>query len=134
MDMREIITLSLTMCAPKSCFNVIYNMLPTSDVLFSITTMRIHMSPVTIKFLLMKFLLETMWLPRLQESGFLCFRSGKEGGYTENQNLHAGWRDVSEVESTDCSSRGLRFNSQHQNGSSQLPVISVSGDLTPSCM
>jgi hypothetical protein len=42
------------------------------------------------------------------------------------------WSDGSLVKSTDCSSRGPRFNSQHLHGSSQLSVTPVSGDLVPS--
>ena len=42
-----------------------------------------------------------------------------------------GWRDGSEVKSTDCSSRRPRFNSQHPHGSSQLSVTPVPGNLTP---
>jgi len=43
-----------------------------------------------------------------------------------------GWKDGSVIKSTGCSSRGFRFNSQHPCGSSQLSVIPVPGDLTPS--
>jgi hypothetical protein len=43
-----------------------------------------------------------------------------------------GWRDGSIVKSTGRYSRGPRFCSQHPHGSSQLSVIPVSGDLTPS--
>ena len=42
-----------------------------------------------------------------------------------------GWRDSSVVKSTDYSSRGPRFNSQHPHGSSQLSVTPVPGDPTP---
>ena len=38
----------------------------------------------------------------------------------------------SAVESTDCSSRGPRFNSQHPHNSTYLSVTPVPGDLTPS--
>lgn len=38
-----------------------------------------------------------------------------------------GWRDVSEVKNTDCSCRGLGFNSQYPPVSSQLSVIPVLG-------
>ncbi|CAO2590642.1 hypothetical protein LEMLEM_LOCUS5939, partial [Lemmus lemmus] len=41
-----------------------------------------------------------------------------------------GWRDGSVVKSTDCSSRGPGFNSQHPHGSSQLSEDPVPGDLT----
>jgi hypothetical protein len=34
-----------------------------------------------------------------------------------------GWRDGSEVKSTDCSSRGLEFNSQQPHGGSQPSVM-----------
>ena len=39
-----------------------------------------------------------------------------------------GWRDGSEVKSTDCSSRGPEFNSQQPHGDSQ-PSIMRSGTL-----
>ena len=42
------------------------------------------------------------------------------------------WRDGIVVKSTDCSSRGLGFNSQHLHGSSQLSGTPVSWDLTSS--
>jgi hypothetical protein len=34
-----------------------------------------------------------------------------------------GWRDDSAVKITDCSSRGLEFNSQHPHGGSQPSVM-----------
>jgi hypothetical protein len=34
-----------------------------------------------------------------------------------------GWRDGSEVKSTDCSSRGPEFNSQQSHGGSGLSVM-----------
>ena len=34
-----------------------------------------------------------------------------------------GWRDGSEVQSTDCSSRGPEFNSQQPHGGSQPSVM-----------
>jgi hypothetical protein len=34
-----------------------------------------------------------------------------------------GWRDVSEVKSMDCSSRGTEFNSQQLHGDSQPSVM-----------
>jgi hypothetical protein len=34
-----------------------------------------------------------------------------------------GWRDGLVAKSTDCSSRGLEFNSQHPHGGSQPSVI-----------
>ena len=43
-----------------------------------------------------------------------------------------GWRNGSAVKSTDCSSRGPGFNSQHKHVSSQLSENPVTGDLTPS--
>jgi hypothetical protein len=46
--------------------------------------------------------------------------------------LFRGWRDGSEVKSTDCPSRAPRLSSQHLHGSSQLSVTTVSGDLMPS--
>jgi hypothetical protein len=46
--------------------------------------------------------------------------------------LRAGEMDGSEFESTDCSSRGPGFNSQHPQSSSQLSVTPVPGDLIPS--
>jgi hypothetical protein len=33
--------------------------------------------------------------------------------------INGGWKDGSAVKSTDCSSRGLEFNSQQPHGSSQ---------------
>lgn len=41
-------------------------------------------------------------------------------------------RDGSTVKSTDCSSKGSRFNSQHSHGSSRLSVAPDPGELTPS--
>jgi hypothetical protein len=43
-----------------------------------------------------------------------------------------GWRDHSEVKSTDCSSRGPEFSSQQPHGGSQSPIILDAGDLMPS--
>jgi hypothetical protein len=37
--------------------------------------------------------------------------------------VFGGWRDGSAVKSTDCSSRGPRFNSQHPHGSLQPSII-----------
>lgn len=51
--------------------------------------------------------------------------------FIEDRDI-AGWRDVSEVESTGCSSEGSGFSSQYPHGSSQLPVTLPSGDPTPS--
>jgi hypothetical protein len=45
--------------------------------------------------------------------------------------LKQRWRDGSAVKSTDCSSRGPRFNSKHPHGGSQLSVTPVPGTLTP---
>jgi hypothetical protein len=39
------------------------------------------------------------------------------------KTLLLGWRDCSVVKSTDCSSRGPEFNSQHPHGGSQPCVI-----------
>jgi hypothetical protein len=40
------------------------------------------------------------------------------------------WRDGSAVQSTDCSSRGPVFNSQHPHDSSQtITITTVPGDL-----
>ncbi|KAL1786305.1 tRNA-splicing endonuclease subunit Sen15 [Sigmodon hispidus] len=44
---------------------------------------------------------------------------------THPKYLEMGWRDGSVVKSTDCSSGGHEFNSQHPHGSSQLSVVSV---------
>ena len=41
---------------------------------------------------------------------------------------YGGWRDDSEVKSTDCSSRGPEFNSQQPHGGSQ-PSVMRSGAL-----
>lgn len=56
-----------------------------------------------------------------------AFFLGEESLYST-----AGWRDGSEVERADCSSRGPRFSSQHQRSSSQLSAAPVPGDPTPS--
>lgn len=40
-----------------------------------------------------------------------------------------GWRDGPVVKNTGCSSRGRRFHSQHQHGSSQLSVTPALEDL-----
>jgi len=42
--------------------------------------------------------------------------------------ISLGWRDGSVVKSTDCSSRGLEFNSQQPHGGSQ-PSVMGSGAL-----
>jgi hypothetical protein len=39
------------------------------------------------------------------------------------KNLLLGWRDGSEVKSTDCSSKGPEFNSQQPHGGSQPSII-----------
>jgi hypothetical protein len=39
------------------------------------------------------------------------------------RDLVSGWRDGSEVKSTDCSSRGYEFNSQQLHGGSQPSVM-----------
>jgi hypothetical protein len=39
-----------------------------------------------------------------------------------NESIIQGWRDGSEVKSTDCSSRGPEFNSQQLRGGSQPSV------------
>jgi hypothetical protein len=44
------------------------------------------------------------------------------------KNKYRGWRDGSEVENTDCSSRGPEFNSQQPHYNSQ-PSIMVYGAL-----
>jgi hypothetical protein len=41
----------------------------------------------------------------------------------ELKGTRRGWRDGSEVKSTDCSSRGPDFNSQQPHGGSQPPVM-----------
>lgn len=43
-----------------------------------------------------------------------------------------GWIDGSEVRSTDCFSRGPRFNYQHSYCRSQLSVFPILGHQTPS--
>jgi hypothetical protein len=43
----------------------------------------------------------------------------------EKMSIAQGWRDGSAANGTDCSSRGLEFNSQHPHGSSQLSVTTV---------
>jgi hypothetical protein len=39
------------------------------------------------------------------------------------KNVYEEWREGSAVRSTDCSSRGLEFNSQQQHGGSQPSVM-----------
>ncbi|CAH7196618.1 Gm16181 [Phodopus roborovskii] len=46
----------------------------------------------------------------------------------DNTCRNMGWRDGSEVKSTDCSSRGPEFNSQQPHGGSQ-PSVMRSGAL-----
>jgi hypothetical protein len=41
----------------------------------------------------------------------------------KKRNHNLGWRDGSEVKSTDCYSRGPEFNSQQPHGSSQPSVM-----------
>jgi hypothetical protein len=53
-------------------------------------------------------------------------------GFIEKLILQGYRRDVLSVKSTTCSSRGPGFNSQYPQGSSQLSITPVSGDLTPS--
>jgi hypothetical protein len=50
---------------------------------------------------------------------------------TYNENKRRGWRDSTVVKSTYCSSRGLRFHSQHQHGGSQPSVSPVPGLFWP---
>jgi len=40
-----------------------------------------------------------------------------------SRSFIGGWRDGSEVKSTDCSSRGPEFNSQQPHGGSQASVM-----------
>jgi hypothetical protein len=51
-----------------------------------------------------------------------------------NKPTSGNWRDVSEVESTDCPFRGPRFNSQHPHDSSQLSVTPISDTFTQTYM
>ena len=51
---------------------------------------------------------------------------------SEGRRKRSGWRDGSALKSTDCSSRGPEFNSQHPHGSSHLSVTPLPGDLTSS--
>jgi len=52
------------------------------------------------------------YLVVLGEASFWCFNS-----------TYLGWRDGSEVKSTDCSSRDPEFNSQQPHGVSQPSVM-----------
>ena len=56
-------------------------------------------------------------------------RSGVLGQPWPRLNNPGGWRDGSEVKSTDCSSRGPEFKSQQSHGGSQPSVM---GDPMPS--
>jgi hypothetical protein len=47
----------------------------------------------------------------------------------KKKQKNRGWRDGSVVKSTDCSSRGLKFNSQQPHGGSQ-PSVMGSDDLS----
>ena len=42
-----------------------------------------------------------------------------------SKKLTEGWRDVSVVKSTDCSSRGPEFNSQYPHGDSKPSVMGI---------
>ncbi|EDM16381.1 rCG63686 [Rattus norvegicus] len=44
-------------------------------------------------------------------------------GKDMSRSYTMGWRDGSEVKSTDCSSRGPEFNSQQPHGGSQPSVM-----------
>ena len=46
-----------------------------------------------------------------------------EGNLDCTVRLAQGWRDGSVVKSSDCSSRGPKFNSQHPHGGSQPSVM-----------
>ena len=50
------------------------------------------------------------------------------GGIFIKKTCDFGWRDGSEVKSTDCSSRGSEFNSQQPHGGSR-PSVMKSGAL-----
>ena len=69
---------------------------------------------------------------------FECGRWRAAGGQLEcswragGRQVEGRWRDGSAVKSTDCSSRGPRFNSQHPHSSSHLSVTAVLRDLIPS--
>jgi hypothetical protein len=43
--------------------------------------------------------------------------------YASDKHEKAGWRNGSEVERTDCSSRGLEFKSQQPHGGSQPSIM-----------
>jgi len=58
---------------------------------------------------------------------YLPHKHKELGFHTQNPFQKPGWRNSSVVKSTDCSSTGRGFNSQHPHGSSQRPVIPVSG-------
>jgi hypothetical protein len=47
--------------------------------------------------------------------------AGRNGAFIKSS--YGGWRDGSEVRSTDCSSRGPEFNSQQPHGGSQPSVM-----------
>ena len=54
------------------------------------------------------------------------YREPKPGAIQKNKTtkkVHSGWRDGSAVKSTDCSFRGLEFNSQQPHGGSQPPIM-----------
>jgi hypothetical protein len=48
---------------------------------------------------------------------------GKGRGREEQASCLSVWRNGSAVKSTDCSSRGHEFNSQHPHGGSQPSVM-----------
>jgi hypothetical protein len=61
-------------------------------------------------------------------SGYLYFVCTLQNSTLKYKVLLWGWRDGSEVKSTDCPSKGPEFKSQQPHGGSQPSII----DLTPS--
>lgn len=58
----------------------------------------------------------------------VCWRLERTWLTTIYSSSFRGWREISVVKSTGCSSRGSRFSSQHPQGSSEL--TGIAGDLT----
>jgi hypothetical protein len=58
------------------------------------------------------------------DQGSICeLTSNPQKYYTEIKRKEKGWRNDSEVKSTDCSYEGPEFNSQQPHGGSQPSVM-----------
>jgi hypothetical protein len=67
-------------------------------------------------------LLHTHQYMHTQEYMYMCVHTHTHT-HTQSKAECGGWRDSSAVKSTDCSSRGPKFNSQQPHGGSQPSVM-----------